>query len=715
MKFVLAFTGSRGDVQPAVALGVELTRRGHDVTLAAPPNLVEFGCRAGLDTRPYGPDTGRLLASDLVASRLRSPDPRVRLRAITELTVRDGRAMQTELLALAQGADAVVGGSAGQERALNVAQALSIPYVPLHYCPLRRNGVVSLLPFSGGPAVAHRLGWTALEQLLWRASRAAERDLAADLGLPVPEHPAASRIARRGVPEIQAYDPALFPGLTREWGAARPLTGFLDLTPETRAAIDPVADADLRDWLDAGPPPLYVGFGSMKLADPRRLVDTVAEVTDRLGLRVLWAAGWGGVDAIADDRVKVVSSVDHARVLPRCAAVVHHGGAGSTAAGLRAGRATLVCTHGADQPLWGRRIRALGVGTSMPADRIDADALTAALAVVLSPDSRAAAEALAEAFIPAEVAVTAVADLIERAATPTGPSAPTPKGNPVSELSLSVVIPAYNEQEVIGECLRRLTDQLDVVTEIVVVDNNSTDDTAAIVRAVARRHPQVVLIEESRQGLVFARNRGLDTARGDLIARIDADTLVPATWARTVVEFFGADTEGRWAAACGRGEAYGLPYGDRLGALKQRVRERGREVKRVPVLYGSNMILRRGTWAAIRDRVAMRRDVFEDVDTGLCVEATGGHNAFLPGLTVGVAPRRMETGVPAFARYMACLPRTLLLHRRYAMAAGTAFVYVPAITVLHAARLVLLRTHDSRAGGFSVRHLLRRTEDRVLP
>ncbi|MFD3745198.1 glycosyltransferase [Nocardia sp. NPDC058633] len=286
----------------------------------------------------------------------------------------------------------------------------------------------------------------------------------------------------------------------------------------------------------------------------------------------------------------------------------------------------------------------------------------------------------------------------------------------MNALTLSVVIPAYNEEQIIDECLRRLADQRAHITEVLVVDNNSTDGTSAIVAAHAVRWPAIRLIHEAEQGLVHARNRGLDAADGELIARIDADTLVPPDWARRVVEFFADDHEGYWAAACGRGQAYDLPYGDTVGALRQRWRTRRRsQVKQVPVLYGSNMILRQDTWAAIRDKVAMRRDVFEDVDTGLCVTEIGGRNAFLPTITVGVAPRRMETGMASFARYMSCLPRTLILHRRYGLALGAAVLYLPPIFVVHAARLVLLRTYDAKTRRFDPANLFRKTVDRVAP
>lgn len=297
-------------------------------------------------------------------------------------------------------------------------------------------------------------------------------------------------------------------------------------------------------------------------------------------------------------------------------------------------------------------------------------------------------------------------------------------------LTLSVVVPIFDEESTIGDCLERLCTQLDSVHEIVVVDNNSSDAGPAIVAALSETYPQIRLISESEQGLVYARNRGMDAATGDLIARIDADTRVGADWATTIVRFFTSDTAGCWSALCGRGEAYGVPFAGRFDRWKIRLRPRARrrpdrdrhghngaerEASEVPVLYGSNMIVRREMWWTIRENVSMRRDIFEDVDTGLCVQDAGGRNAFLTSLTVGVSPRRMETGMSSFVTYMSFLPRTFLLHRRCGLALGATVVYLPALTVLHAARLAVLRAYDAETGSFGLRNMLRPRTDRLLP
>lgn len=298
------------------------------------------------------------------------------------------------------------------------------------------------------------------------------------------------------------------------------------------------------------------------------------------------------------------------------------------------------------------------------------------------------------------------------------------------QVRLSVVIPVYNEEDTIGTCLTLLLEQADHIAEIVVVDNNSTDRSAEVIQEFIDQWRIVRVINESNQGLVFARNAGMDSATGDVIARIDADTRVPPTWAATIVEFFTADTAGHWSALCGRGAAYGLPLEGStsrvrrlIDPLLRRIPKPGRASdtdgtvapRDIPVLYGSNMVVRREMWQVIRTRVSMRRDIFEDVDMGLCVQDAHGRNAFLSSLTVGVSPRRMETALPAFVEYMSFLPRTLLMHRRYGLTAVVVFGYLPPLIVVHAARLVLIRAHDEQTSTFSVRNLLRETSQRGLP
>lgn len=424
----MALVGSRGDVQPALAVALELRRRGHEVVTGVAPNLVPLAGRLGLDPVPLGIDSAALLGSDLVRRDMRSPHPVRRVRALRAVASAGWDELRTGLLALLDdvgGADTVVTGLLGQEVAAAVAERRGLAMAALHYCPVRANGVVS--PVSGvrGPR-ATRAVWTLGERVRWGLTRRAENAQRAALGLGGARVHLPTRLRDAGAVEVQAYDPALAPGLAGEWGPRRPLTGFLALDDDARARLGETGSgsgptAGLDDWLDDGEPPVYVGFGSMPVADPAALLAAVAAACADLGVRALVSAGWNDFSGAALDggpgpdrkRVRVVGAVDHAAVLPRCRAAVHHGGAGTTAAALRAGLPAVVGWYSADQPLWGDLLRGAGVGVARRASTLtQPGVLAGALAEVLDDATAARAAALGARLVPPDRAVAAAADAV---------------------------------------------------------------------------------------------------------------------------------------------------------------------------------------------------------------------------------------------------------------------------------------------------------------
>lgn len=279
----------------------------------------------------------------------------------------------------------------------------------------------------------------------------------------------------------------------------------------------------------------------------------------------------------------------------------------------------------------------------------------------------------------------------------------------MAESTLTVVVPAYNEDEVIEECLERLFAEGSEIDEIIVVDNNSTDRTVALVEAAAAANPVVKLIRETRQGLVWARNAGLDAATSSVIARIDADTVVAPGWARRLRTFFDSDDGRGFDVVSTLGEFRGLPGRRFQSALNKWNDPFGRNEKRaqrVSYCFGPSMAFRAETWRRIRPHVTMRRDVFEDVDIALCVQDSGGECALIRDVVVEVSPRRFYTGVGSYATYAAYLPRTFWIHGRRGTATWLTAA-LPLTVGFHAARLAVLRgTSD---GGFALRNVFRST------
>ena len=359
MKFALACYGTRGDVEPSIAVGRELLHRGHEVRMAVPPDMVDFAESAGLAALAYGPNVQDYLDEDWLRNfwrdffrtfwTIRGP---IRLwREMWEPHIRFFGEMSTTLMALADGADLLFTGLIYQQAAANVAEYYDLPLATLHYYPMRANG--QLIPMLPSPLV--RSAMTVNDWLSWRMMKKVEDAQRRELGLPKATGPLPRRIAERGSLEIQAYEEICFPGLAAEWAkwnGQRPFVGTLTMELPTDA------DEEVASWIAAGTPPICFGFGSMPIGEsPADTIAMISAACAQLGERALICAGSSDFNDVPHfDHVKVVGAVNYAAVFPACRAVVHHGGAGTTAAGLRAGVPTLILWTAGCQPIRGAAV-----------------------------------------------------------------------------------------------------------------------------------------------------------------------------------------------------------------------------------------------------------------------------------------------------------------------------------------------------------------------
>jgi UDP:flavonoid glycosyltransferase YjiC (YdhE family) len=412
MKFVLAVHGTRGDVEPCATVGRELLRRGHEVRMAVPPNLVGFVESAGLAAVAYGRDSEEQMdeATDLVHRLFKMQNPINLVRAIRELLTQGWAEMSRTLTALADGADLLVTGQTYHGVAANVAEFYDIPLAGIHYFPIRVNGQLPLLPIpSPTPLIRStmRVAWW----LYWRVTKEAEDAQRRELGLPKAAASAGQRMLERGSLEIQVYDQVCFPGLAAEWNGRWPFVGRLTLELPTDV------DDEVASWIAAGTPPIYFGFGSNPLQSPDDTVAMIAAACTELGERALICTGPSGCNRIPDsDHVKVVGPVNHAAIFPACRAVVHHGGAGTTATGLRAGIPTLILWEVADQPVWAAQVKRLKVGSARRFSGITQKSLVAELRSILAPQYAARAREIPTRMIKPAAGATKAADLLEDAA-----------------------------------------------------------------------------------------------------------------------------------------------------------------------------------------------------------------------------------------------------------------------------------------------------------
>jgi UDP:flavonoid glycosyltransferase YjiC (YdhE family) len=246
----------------------------------------------------------------------------------------------------------------------------------------------------------------AYEWVNWQMGKKVEDVQRRELGLPKATRPAPRRIADRGSLEIQGYDDVCFPGLAAEWakvGGQRPFVGALTMEMTTDA------DDEIASWIAEGTPPIYFGWGSIPVESPAETVAMIGAVCAELGERALVCAGWSDFTGVPDsERVKVVGAVNFTSTFPNCRAVVHHGGAGTQAAGLRAGVPQLILWTWPDQSLRGAAGRRLKVGAARRFSKTSRESLLTDLRRILAPQYAARARAIApKTTKPAESAAAA--------------------------------------------------------------------------------------------------------------------------------------------------------------------------------------------------------------------------------------------------------------------------------------------------------------------
>jgi UDP:flavonoid glycosyltransferase YjiC (YdhE family) len=412
MKFVLATWGSRGDIEPSLAVGRELLHRGHDVCMAVPPDLVAFTAAAGPAAVGFGPNSRSILDAhrEFWTCFFRNPwKLREMARARAEIAgplLQGWQDMSATLMSLADGADLLFTGINFEDAAANVAQHYDIPLATLHYFPLRPNAqVLRFLPERlRRPAVA------AFWWMSWRGTKKVEDAQRLDLGLPAATGSAPRRITERGSLEIQAYDEACFPGLAAEWSnyPQRPFVGTLTLELATEA------DEEIASWIAAGTPPIFFGFGSIPVESPADTIAMIAAACDRLGERALiGAAGSDFGNGPHFEHVKVVGTMNYATVFPACRAVVHHGGSGTTPIGMRAGVPQLILYWDMVHAIYGAAVKRLQVGTARRFSTATEESLVADLRTILAPDYVGRARELSTRITEPATSAATAADLLE--------------------------------------------------------------------------------------------------------------------------------------------------------------------------------------------------------------------------------------------------------------------------------------------------------------
>lgn len=407
MKITLLTYGSRGDVQPFLALALGLQGAGHNVWLAAPHRFESFVESYGLPFVPLAGDP------EVISRSLNNAgtNPIAMVRSISDYIFKIAPQVSRAAFEACEDADLLVHSFLFTVGAHSWAFERGLPDVSVQTFPM-------FAPTRAFPNVAFPKvppGWLSYfshwlaTRVFWYGGNSGYgpvRRANPDIPYPrklywpftdTPQHPR--------TPLLFAYSPSVLPR-PQEWGASVHVTGYFNL--DLQGTYEP--PAALAEFLAVGAPPVCVTFGSMMHREEANIYRTVLEAIAALGERAILLSGWGDLPSLlTSEDVLALEAAPHDWLFPRCKAVIHHGGAGTTAASLRAGIPNVVVPFAADQPFWGARVHALEAGPApIPVRKLTVERLVAALSESGSGRLRSGAEAIGRAIRAEDGVGTAV-------------------------------------------------------------------------------------------------------------------------------------------------------------------------------------------------------------------------------------------------------------------------------------------------------------------
>ena len=383
--------GTRGDVQPCVALGKGLQDAGFQVRLATSSNFELWVKQHGLDfisLAEFDPESH--MQSEEVKAILESKNPVKMLRGIYESFRPLFHEGLEGMLTALDGADICILSSLAQFGGYDACEKLGVLPILTYLqpaIPMKELGSAFMpaMPNLPGKTIYNRLTHHALIQMLWQLFRPlVNKAREEQLGLEkLPLSGTWGIIQKRKLSIMLGYSKYVMPP-SNDWREGIHVPGYWFLDEPNQWSPPP----DLEMFLENGEPPIYIGFGSMTNRDPEKNTNIMIEALVKSGERGLLMSGWGGLQtAELPDNILCIESCPHSWLFPHMKAIVHHGGAGTTAAAFRAGKPQIVVPFFADQPFWGRLTHQLGVGVKpLPNKTITAESLTTAMQHVANDD-----------------------------------------------------------------------------------------------------------------------------------------------------------------------------------------------------------------------------------------------------------------------------------------------------------------------------------------
>ncbi|KAG6657682.1 sterol 3-beta-glucosyltransferase UGT80A2 isoform X1 [Carya illinoinensis] len=401
LQIVMLIVGTRGDVQPFIAIGKRLQDYGHRVRLATHSNFKEFVLTAGLEFYPLGGDP-KVLAGYMVKNKGFLPS------GPSEIPVQRNQMKEIiySLLPACKDpdmdsgipfkADAIISNPPAYGHT-HVAEALKVPIHIFFTMPWTPTSEFPHPLSRVKQQAGYRLSYQIVDSLIWLGIRDMINDLRKKkLKLRPVTYLSGSQGSDSEIPHGYIWSPHLVPK-PKDWGPKVDVVGFcfLDLSSNYEPP------EPLVKWLGAGEKPIYIGFGSLPVEEPEKMTQTIVDALESTEQRGIINKGWGGLGNSSEpkDSIYLLDNCPHDWLFLQCKAVVHHGGAGTTAAGLRAACPTTIVPFFGDQPFWGERVHARGVGPApIPVEEFTLTKLVDAIKFMIDPKVKLRAVELAKAM-----------------------------------------------------------------------------------------------------------------------------------------------------------------------------------------------------------------------------------------------------------------------------------------------------------------------------
>ena len=413
MRILIIAPGSQGDVQPYVALGRGLKNAGHVIRFVTHRNFEKLVTSHGLEFWSVDSNVQGIVENNDMRDRIEKGN-------FLFLMVQMAKEAQHEAIQFAeiglvagQGMELIMAGMGGVFIGIAIAEKLGLPLLQAYVVPFTPTMHFPSVLTPKIPTTFNLLSHQLARQMLWMGFRSADT-LARRKALRLPAAPLSGPYRSKtlsGMPILYGFSPSIIPPPS-DWGRDVHVTGYWF----SRETDDWIPPSGLLDFLQSGTPPIYVGFGSMSNRNPEETTDLVIQALKQTSQRAVLLSGWSGlIKSQLPESVYMIDSIPHSWLFPRVVAVIHHGGASTTAAGLRAGVPSVTIPFFGDQPFWGQRMAELGVGTNpIPRTKLTATRLASAIQQAVTDKRMQARATSLGARIQTEDGIARAAEVIQQ-------------------------------------------------------------------------------------------------------------------------------------------------------------------------------------------------------------------------------------------------------------------------------------------------------------